>query len=203
MTNFHKVYIPATSNLIYIDKTETTPIPYSPFDLRIIPNWVNSSFTILTKRGEVVANDVPRAQLVVETDGVNASATFTLTSAVAGVIVTVNGLTYTGVDGAKSDNTEFSVDTSDAAAAIDLADSIANDTRVGITVPTRDVTASPSTNVVTVTSVLGGVLSNTIDTVSSAGTIVASAATLGSGTDGAAIGANMDATLLALAVMIQ
>lgn len=49
----------------------------------------------------------------------------------AGDTVEINGLVYTGVVGVKADNTEFSVDTSDTAAATDLADSINNDVRSG------------------------------------------------------------------------
>lgn len=201
--NFHKVYIPATSNQVFIDKTETTPVPYSPFELRIIPDWAGSRFSIVTRRGEVVFASIPFAEIVVEADGTKAAATFTLVSAIAGNTVVVNGLTYTGVVGVKADNTQFSIDTSDTAAALDLSLSIAADTRVGITVPSRDVTATAALGVVTVTSVLGGVLSNSIDTVAAPATITASAATLGSGTDGAALGADMDVTLLALSVMIK
>lgn len=67
----------------------------------------------------------------------------TLDTVVANDTVTINGLVYTGVTGAKADNTEFSVDTSDTAAATDLADSISNDVRVG-TIPTVELSAASS-----------------------------------------------------------
>ncbi len=45
-------------------------------------------------------------------------------SVVATDVLIVNSLTYTGVNGVKANNTEFSVDTSDTAAAADIVDSI-------------------------------------------------------------------------------
>lgn len=78
-------------------------------------------------------------------------------------IFTVNGLPYTAVAGAKANNTEFSIDSTDEATAIDLADSISNDTRTGITVPTEDVSATNATAAVTVTAVAGGTAGNSID----------------------------------------
>lgn len=54
-----------------------------------------------------------------------------LTGVLAGEVVVVNGLEYTAVAGVKADDTEFSIDTSDTAAALDLADSIDDDVRVG------------------------------------------------------------------------
>lgn len=74
-----------------------------------------------------------------------------MATAIADDTVTINGLVYTGVTGAKADNTEFSVDTSDTAAATDLADSINNDVRAG-TIPTATLTATSSGAVVVVTS---------------------------------------------------
>lgn len=55
----------------------------------------------------------------------------TLLTAIVGDTVTVNGNVYTGVAGVKADDTEFSIDTSNTAAAADLADSIDGDVRVG------------------------------------------------------------------------
>jgi hypothetical protein len=88
-----------------------------------------------------------------------ATGDITLASAVATNTVTVNGNTYTGVTGVKADNTEFSVDTSDTAAATDLADSITNDVRAGTV---NDVTATSSLGVVTVTATPGGTIGNTV-----------------------------------------
>ncbi len=90
---------------------------------------------------------------------------------------TVNGLVYTGVAGAKVGNTQFSIDASDTAAALDLAASIDQDTRVGITVPGTDVSATSAVGVVTVEA---EVIGSGGDLVDIAGTtnITASAATL-------------------------
>ena len=53
----------------------------------------------------------------------------TLDTLVLGAKVKINGNLYTGVAGVKSNNTEFSLDSTDGASAIDLADSYNNDTR--------------------------------------------------------------------------
>lgn len=66
--------------------------------------------------------------------------------------VTVNGLTYTGVAGAKCGNTEYSIDCSDCAAATDLALSITCDARVGTTITTLDQTAASCAAIVTITA---------------------------------------------------
>lgn len=55
----------------------------------------------------------------------------TLSGGIDGDDVYVNGLKYTAVAGSKSNDTEYSIDTSDNAAATDLADSIDDDVRVG------------------------------------------------------------------------
>lgn len=54
-----------------------------------------------------------------------------MNTVLAGDTVTVNGNVYTGVAGVKADDTEFSVDTSNTAVALDLADSIDDDARIG------------------------------------------------------------------------
>jgi len=99
---------------------------------------------------------------------------------------TVDGLTYTGVAGAKADNTQFSVDTSDTAAATDLADSISNDARAG-TVP-DNVSATSNVGVVTITSQLGGTIGNATTLSSNDGVKAAvSAATLTGGLNDASV----------------
>jgi ACT domain-containing protein len=81
---------------------------------------------------------------------------FTLAATFSGgtdaTTVTVNGLTYTGVAGAKCGNTEYSIDTSDCAAATDLALSITCDARVGTTITTLDQTAASCAAIVTITA---------------------------------------------------
>jgi hypothetical protein len=104
----------------------------------------------------------------------------TFTGGVTGDTVTLNGLVYTAVVGAKADDTEFSTDTSDDACATDLADSIDDDVRVGTIL---DVSATATTDVVTIEETIGGTPGNAITLVSSNGTRLAvSGATLTGGT---------------------
>lgn len=144
--------------------------------------------------GTLVTGLIPQlesnAYTPLSSGAVKALATFTTTSAIATDAITINGLVYTGVAGAKADNTEFSIDTSDAATAVDLADSIQNDARLGVTVPSLDVTAEVlAAGVVTVSASVGGVLGNSIDTTSADATIVASSATLLTGAEAASVAA--------------
>lgn len=60
-----KIYIPATSKLVYVDKGTITPVPYSPFDLRIIPDYTSGSVSVMTKRGDELFS-VPFADVKVE-----------------------------------------------------------------------------------------------------------------------------------------
>ena len=110
-----------------------------------------------------------------------ASGTVTCATAVATNTVTVNGLVYTGVAGAKANNTEFSIDTSNTACAADLAASILNDTRIGLTEPNVDLTAASVAAVVTITSTVSGVIGNAVDLASSGSTLAVSAALLAGG----------------------
>jgi len=114
-----------------------------------------------------------------ETTGVGSTGTITCATAIAGDTVTVNGLVYTGVAGVKADNTEFSIDTSNTATALDLAASITADTRAGTY---GDVTAVSALAVVTLTQTIAGTLGDATTLVSSDGaTLAVSAATLASG----------------------
>ena len=100
---------------------------------------------------------------------VAASGTVTLVGVVNLDTITVNGIVYTGVTGAKADNTEFSVDGSDTVDAADLVDSIVNDVRQGVTKTNIDLTAANVSNVVTITAKAGGIGGNLIDLASSDG----------------------------------
>jgi hypothetical protein len=114
-----------------------------------------AAINITTNATPVELVDKGYTYLVVTGDGptgVQSSGTFTLVGTLAGDTVDVNGLTYTAVAGAKSNNTEFSIDGTDNADAADLADSITNDVRVGTDEATLDQTATAvATNVVTIT----------------------------------------------------
>lgn len=115
---------------------------------------------------------------------VAATGTVTLASALAGDTVTVNGLLYTAVSGAKADDTEFSIDTSDTAAATDLADSIDDDVRVGTL---DDLSALGASAVVTATHSVPGPTGNVITLESSNGTRLEVSGALftgGAGVDG-------------------
>lgn len=119
-----------------------------------------------------------------------ASGTATCTSVVAGNTITINGVQYTAVTGAKADNTEFSVDGGDNACAADLADSINNDVRVGTDEPDITVDATVNNNVVTIEAAAGGISGNNITLAQTGGNITLSggvltggAATGGSGTE--------------------
>lgn len=113
-----------------------------------------------------------------------ASGTVTCATAVVGNTVTVNGLLYTAVAGVKTDNTKFSIDTSNTATATDLADSINNDVRVGTL---NDVTASAALGVVTIVQTVGGLIGNATTLASSGATLAVSEATFTGGLDDAEI----------------
>lgn len=92
-------------------------------------------------------------------------------------VATVNGLTYTGVAGARANNTQFSTDGDDTANALDLKAAINADTRTPVTVPTVDVVATSAAGVVTINAATAGTSGNTID-ISGTSNITASGATL-------------------------
>lgn len=106
-----------------------------------------------------------------------------LTGGVTADIVTANDLIYTAVVGAKANDTEFSIDGDDAATALDLADSIDDDVRVGTL---NDLTATAATNVVTAVQTVPGTGGNATTLTSSDGTRLAvSGAVFTGGTDAA------------------
>ena len=109
-------------------------------------------------------------------DNGTAVGTLTLVSAIATDVCTVNGLLYTAVAGTKADNTEWSIDTSDTAAATDLKLSINADARTPITVPSVNVLASSSSGVVTIKG--DSEAANLVDISSPDSTITANASTL-------------------------
>jgi len=127
----------------------------------------NLAYNTTTQTLEIVSSDA--------NDDGTATGTLTLVSAIATDVAIVNGLTFTGVAGVKTDNTEFSIDTSDTAAAADLVLSI-NARGAGTTVPTATVVASSAAGVVTINS--DGEIGNLVDISSPDATITASAATL-------------------------
>ena len=104
-----------------------------------------------------------------------------LTGGINADTATANGNKYTAVDGTKSNDTEFDMSGTDDQTATDLADSIDDDTRPGITVPTIDVSATATTNVVTVSAPLNdGADGNAID-IAGTSNIAADNATLTGG----------------------
>lgn len=113
---------------------------------------------------------------------VSATGTITLATALAGDIVTINGIDYTAVTGVKSNVTEFSIDGTDTVDAADLAASINGDFRVGTL---KDVSATSALGVVTVTSDAIGTEGNSVTLAEDTGatTITVSGATLSGGVD--------------------
>ncbi len=113
----------------------------------------------------------------------SAQGTATVASVLANDTVTVNGLVYTAVSGAKADDTEFSIDGGDTAVAADLADSVQNDIRTGTI---GDLQATSAAAVATFTSTLNGTAGNAVTLAeSTAGArITISGATFTGGTDG-------------------
>ena len=120
-----------------------------------------------------------------------ACGTIKLASVAVGRTVTVNGLLYTAVCGAKSNHTEFNIAGTDAVDALDLQDSLNNDCRC---IPACDcacgITTSICGAVVTVISVLAMCSANCIELVSSDACDLAISAcgfTCGKDTDGIVI----------------
>lgn len=121
------------------------------------------------------------------TGEVHASGTATLVSVLVGETITVNGLIYTAVSGAKANDTEFDISGTDTAAATDLADSIDDDVRVGTL---DDVTATSSINVVTITQTVGGTGGNATTLADDTAAITLSGATFTGGINGDTVTVN-------------
>ncbi len=123
---------------------------------------------------------------LVSSDGTTLAVTGSgfLSGGVDADFVIVNGLRYDAIAGSKgSDDTKFSIDTDDNACALDLADSIDDDTRLGDS--GDDVSATSTTDTVTVVAQNFGSGGNSIDLSSSDGTRLAvSGALLTGGIDG-------------------
>ena len=111
----------------------------------------------------------------------------TLTGGVAGHTVTINELPYLAVVGAKDNNQQFSVDTSNDVATLDLQDSVDNDTREG-TLGT--LSTGVSTNTLTLTSDQLGTAGNAVKLAQTGGTIGISGATFSGGVTADVIVAN-------------
>jgi phage tail sheath gpL-like len=126
-----------------------------------------------------VTSGIRPATVRTENDAVKASGTLTLTSVIATDAVVINGQTLTAVaSGATTD--QWNLGASDTEAATNLAAKInAHAAFTGIC------TATSSETVVTVSAARPGKIGNAITLVSNDATIVASAARLANGTDGA------------------
>jgi len=132
---------------------------------------------------------------------VAATGTVTLATVLAGDTVTINGLVYTAVAGAKANNTQFSIDGTDTVDAADLVDSITNDTRQGTL---ADITATNSLGVVTLTSTAKGTDGNAVTLVSSNGSRLAvSGATFSGGVDNFKVKGIIDVSPEATAIRVR
>lgn len=119
----------------------------------------------------------PQIVITVQNDETQATGIFTLTSVVATDAVLINGVTFTGVVSGAGAN-QFNIGFNDDATASGLAAAI--NASVSALVDGY-VTASASTNVVTVTSDFYGPAGNTTTIASADGTIVAATARLEGG----------------------
>lgn len=108
--------------------------------------------------------------------GAAATGTFTLTSWANGETVEVNGVTITAHTNTQANN-QVDISGDDTADAANLALAINNSTTAAL----KDVVATSSSNVVTVTARKGGVSGNAITMSSAQGTVVANVARLASG----------------------
>lgn len=120
-----------------------------------------------------------------------ADGTVTCASVLAGDTFTANGLLYTAVNGAKANNEQFDMSGTNDQCATDLADSIENDTRVGIDEVGHNLSSSSLAAVVTIVDDVKGIDGNLITLLSSDGgrlavsgaTLTGGAATGGAGTE--------------------
>lgn len=111
---------------------------------------------------------------------VKASEDIVFATVLAGDILTINGLAYLAVNGAKSNNTEFDMSGDDTADAADLIDSVNNDVRIGTVA--SGVIASSVTDTITITAVDSGIGGNAITLVEdTSGTTITIGAALLSG----------------------
>lgn len=116
------------------------------------------------------------------TGDVKSTGTVTCATAVVDDTVTVNGLLYTAVAGARANDTQFSIDTGNDETALDLAAAITADTRTGTDVATIDQTAVSASAVVTITASIFGDAADAIGLSSSDGvTLAVSGANLAGG----------------------
>ena len=173
------VKLASTANVVFASALTVDSITLSVSDRVLLKNQctgaVNGIYNVNTL--SVKATGTVTAATALEE--LTACGTVTTVCVVACDTVTFNGLVYTAVCGAKANDTEFSICTSNCAVATDLADSIDDDTRCGTL---NDATATAACNVVTIVSDTTGSGSNAMTLVSScATTLLTSAATLTGG----------------------
>jgi len=131
--------------------------------------------------GFVKVYDFPINSVITPLANVFATGTATCVSCIATDTLVLNGITYTGVAGTPTDFTEFSIDDSDTATAISLARAIEGDLRAGTL---GDVSATSSSNVITLTTNEDGLAGNATTLAETGGTITLSGATFSGGVDG-------------------
>ena len=176
----------ASTGSVTIDTIVPTPATGTVQLASAVPN----TFSTATVQSVTTLENVFATQTIQFNSAVaveSASGTVTCATAIEGNTVVVNGLTYTGVDGVKADNTEFSVDTGDNETATDLALSITDDARVG---DVNDVTAVAVGAVVTITQTVAGTGGNATPLISSGATLAVSGAVFTGGVDADTITVN-------------
>ena len=178
-------YLPRTSIAILTGGADCS-VESLKAGLNKVADFQEASITTGTFANEVCRTNDPYAVatwdfvLDVSSDTA-ATGTVTAASVQANDTVTVNGLLYTGVSGARANDTEFSVDTGNNETATDLAAAITADVRTGTL---NDTTAVSASAVVTITTTVAGTVGNATTLESSNGSRLAvSGATFTGGID--------------------
>lgn len=145
-----------------------------------LPGTAGNAITIATADGTrlPIAGSLARlgSGTAAGVEGVAASGTLTLTSWANGETVAINGVTITAHTNTQANN-QVDISGDDTADAANLALAINNSTSAGL----KEVFATSSSNVVTVTARRGGLAGNAITLSSGQGTVVANVARLASG----------------------
>ncbi len=197
------VKLEIVNNYLKITDGSNNPIWFPYRDVRAVIEETDESIQFFNKQanGQVSVKylyaDEPAVGSVTidTTDATHATGTITLSSAVAntfatntaqctsviaGNTVTINELVYTAVDGARANDTQFSADGTDDNCATDLAAAVNGDTRPGTL---GDVSASATTDTVTLTTDVLGIGGDAITLSQTGGTITLGGATFSGGVD--------------------
>lgn len=195
------VKLEISGNYFKITNGSNNPIRFPFRDIRFYANEINEYIEFYNNQlngrlvGRINYSDEPAVgsvtidttsathadeDIIIATPVANtfANNTAQCTSVLEGHTCIANGLTYTAVDGAPSDSTEFDMSGDDAATATSLANAIDTDTRNGTL---GDLSATQSTDTVTMTTDVLGIGGNAITLSQTGGTITVGNATFENG----------------------